>query len=320
MVTRKNEKTPKGIEVCLPASTSNLGAGFDCFGLALNLYLTIRATVNTEAKEPCKVKTTGARENASLPRNSANLIYRAMAFAAAHEGFKLPPLELAVHNEIPLASGLGSSAAVIVGGIKLASLIAEHELSDETIQNLANEFEGHPDNVGATLYGGFVRSCVKRNGEVVAIRSEWPKDIKIVVVSPHSQVSTHATRAQLPRTVSRADAVFNLQRSALFASAVERQRYDLFWEAMRDKLHQKQRELLVPGLQQALSIEKRDGLLGVALSGAGPSVVALADKNPEAIGKAINESFQKNKIQSTVRVLEADNEGCRINTVRNPSS
>jgi homoserine kinase len=307
----KKEKTTTPVEVCIPASSSNLGAGFDCFGVALNLHLTIRATASWRVKQ-CKVRTSGARENSALPKGPTNLIYRAMSFAAAREQLQLPPVELAVHNEIPLASGLGSSAAAIVGGIKLAGLLCDSNLPDARIQNLAAEFEGHPDNVGATLYGGFVMSCLKDVDEVFAIKHEWPRDIKFVVVSPRSQVSTQAARAQLPRTVSRSDAIFNLQRAALFASVLEKRRYDLLWDVMHDRLHQTQRSSLVPGIREALEVDKQKGLLGIALSGAGPSIVALVNENEKQIGNTIAACFQRNKIQSTVRVLEADNEGCRV--------
>jgi len=300
------------VEICLPASSSNLGAGFDCFGLALNLYLTIQVKVTPNAKDECRVRTTGPRENAALPKNATNLIYRAMAYAAAREKFKLPRVQLTVHNEIPLASGLGSSAAAIVGGIKLASLLSGHQFTEQQIHSLANEFEGHPDNVGAAVYGGFVISCISNSGEALAVKLEWPSDIKIVVVSPRSQVSTQAARAQLPRTVSRSDAIFNLQRASLFAAALERRRNDLLWDAMQDRLHQARRESLVPGVREALRIKKRDGLLGIALSGAGPSVVALVDEDVEQIGETIAECFRKQNLHTTVRVLEADNQGCRI--------
>src|SRR6185436_9653995 len=144
------------IELRVPASTSNLGPGFDCFGLALKLYLTVRATAVPMAKESCRVRTTGATENRALAKNASNLIYRAMSFAAGREKVELPPVDLSVHNEIPLASGLGSSAAAIVAGIKLAGMLCESPLSDQKVQNYATEFEGHPDNVGASLFGGFV--------------------------------------------------------------------------------------------------------------------------------------------------------------------
>ena len=311
MPAQKNNNG-SAFEVCLPASTSNLGAGFDCFGLALNLYLTIRATPNPKAKEECRVRTTGPRENASLPKNSTNLIYRAMAYAAKREHFTLPPVDLVVHNEIPLASGLGSSGAAIVGGIKLSGLLTGKELTDEKIQTYATEFEGHPDNVAAALYGGFVINCVTSNGEVLSIKSDWPKDIQIVVVSPRSQLSTLTARAQLPRSVSRVDAVHNVQRAALFASSLENRRYDFLWEAMRDRLHQPARESLVPGLREALALPRKPGLLGIALSGAGPGILALVNDQPKEIGGEIAKCFEAHKIHSTIRVLEADNQGCQV--------
>src|ERR1041385_6704591 len=155
-------------EVRVPASTSNLGPGFDCFGLALKLYLTVSALVTLDATEPCRVTTTGAKGNESLPRNAVNLIYRAMSFAARREDASLPPVELNVHNKIPLASGLGSSAAAIVAGVKLAGLITGREISDQVVQNYATEFEGHPDNVAASLYGGFLASCIANDATVIS--------------------------------------------------------------------------------------------------------------------------------------------------------
>jgi homoserine kinase len=217
-----------------------------------------------------------------------------------------------VHNEIPLASGLGSSAAAIVAGIKLCGLIAGREINDQTIQNYANEFEGHPDNVTATLFGGFVATCVKNDGGVITTRFAWPTQIRVMVVSPRSQLPTHVARAALPRSITRADAVHNHQRTAIFISALAQQRYDLLWEAMRDRIHQPRRESLVPGLSEALALPQMPGLLGVALSGAGPSIVALVDANEKQIGNKIANCFRANKIQSTVRVLEVDNEGCRV--------
>ncbi len=299
------------MEVRVPASTSNLGPGFDCFGLALKLYLTVRAGARPDACDPCNVTTTGARENEALPRNSANLIYRAMTFAARREGVSLPPVELNVHNEIPLASGLGSSAAAIVAGIKLCSLLTNHAISDQTIQNYATEFEGHPDNVTASLYGGFTISCVTHDRTAVSAKFDWPSHIRAVVVSPHSQLPTHVARAALARTISRGCAVHNLQRTALFTAAIAQQRYDLFWDAMKDELHQPQRQSLVPGLAEALALPRMEGLLGVALSGAGPSIFALATDRTEEIGARIASCFSAHKIESTLRTLEVDNDGCR---------
>ena len=298
-------------EIRIPASTSNLGPGFDCFGLALKLYLTVRAAATPEATEPCRVTTTGAEENEALPRNAANLIYRAMAFAARCETVSLPPVEFTVHNEIPLASGLGSSAAAIVAGIKLCSLLTGHAMSDTVVQDYATEFEGHPDNVIASLYGGFVIGCVRSDRKVVTARFAWPAEVRAVVVSPHSQLPTHVARAALPRMVSRAQAVHNLQRTALFTAALAQGRYELLWDAMQDQLHQPQRESLVPGLAEALALPRLPGLLGIALSGAGPSILALVTDHEDEIGARIASCFHTHKIDSEVRTLEIDNDGCR---------
>ena len=298
-------------EVRVPASTSNLGPGFDCFGLALQLYLSVSATAVPDASEPCRVNTTGATENEALPRNSVNLIYRAMSFAASRERTSLSPIELTVHNEIPLASGLGSSAAAIVAGIKLGALLTGKPISDQMVLNYATEFEGHPDNVAASLYGGFVASCVRADGTALWAKLDWPEQIRVVVVSPHSQLPTHVARAALPRTVTRIDAVYNLQRAALFTAAIAQQRYDLLREAMRDRLHQPHRESLVPGLAEALALPHMRGLLGIALSGAGPSIVALVNDNDQEIGARIANCFKARDIDSTIRLLVVDNEGAQ---------
>ncbi len=302
--------TQNTFEVQVPGSTSNLGSGFDCFGLALKLYLTVRATTVPNAAQPCHVTTTGAKENEALPRNAVNLIYRAMSFAARSEGTSLPPVEIIAHNEIPLASGLGSSAAAIIAGIKLAGLITGKDICNQSILNYATEFEGHPDNVAASLHGGFIASCISSDKTVLSAKFDWPKRIRVVVVSPNSQLPTHVARAALQRTVSRVDAVYNLQRATLFVAAIAQQRYDTLWEAMRDRLHQPQRESLVPGLAAALALPRMPGLLGIALSGAGPSIVSLVESNEEEIGQRIAKCF---KVESTIRTLDVDNEGCRVN-------
>ncbi len=299
------------MKVRVPASTSNLGPGFDCFGLALKLYLTVEATAVAEASEPCRVTTSGAKENEALPRNAVNLIYRAMSFAAHREGVSLPCVELTVHNEIPLASGLGSSAAAIVAGIKLSALITGKAIDDQSVLNYATEFEGHPDNVAASIFGGFLASCIRSDGTVLSTKFDWPAQIRVVVVSPQSQLPTHVARAALPRTITRIDAVQNLQRTALFTAALAQQRYDLFWEAMRDRLHQPYRESLVPGLAEALALPRTPGLLGIALSGAGPSIVALVDDDDDEIGARIASCFKARNIESTTRTLEVDNQGAR---------
>ena len=323
MTKQVNSKAPKerrgaterAVEVRLPASTSNLGAGFDCFGLALQLYLTVRATVDLKYKVKCRVHIRGGKQNVSLPRNAENLIYRSLAYVATREAQVLPPLHLAVHNEIPVGGGLGSSATAIVAGIKLFELLHDFELPNEKVLQYATEFESHADNVAATLLGGFVVTCNSREG-IIAVKRSWPSDIKIVVVSPELHLDTKLARAALPRLINHVDGVFNLQRAALFNAALFEHRYDLLWEAMQDRLHQRKRSTLIPGLAEALAIPRQPGLLGIALSGAGPSVLALAQDHFEEIGETIAQSFKRHEIKTRVRPLDIDSAGCQGRVLR----
>ena len=149
------------------------------------------------------------------------------------------------------------------------------------------------------------------SAEIVVVRKDWPPDIQVVVVAPNSPLATRLARAALPEHVNHVDAVFNLQRAALFNAALTEHRYDLLWEAMQDRLHQEKRQSLVPGLAEALATPRMPGLLGLALSGAGPSVLALAEKNLEQIGESIARCFRLRRIDTTVRQLEIDTVGCQ---------
>jgi homoserine kinase len=169
--------------------------------------------------------------------------------------------------------------------------------------------EGHADNVGAALIGGFVVTFTRGDGSVVAVRKNWPKMVRLIVVTPTTGLETKKSRAVLAQTVSRTDAVHNLQRTALFVAAIEERRFDLLWDAMEDRLHQNARQSLIPGLGDVLNLPRMPGLLGVALSGAGPSVIALATDRFSEIGKAIASRFERNGVAASVRILEAAQDG-----------
>jgi homoserine kinase len=302
----------RSIEVRVPASTANLGAGFDCLGLALEMYLTVRATIQIRPGSRTLARTRGVG-SASLPKSpEQNLIFRAMRYAAEQEGFELPIVRLAVKNEIPMAGGLGSSAAAAVAGIALAYATAGSSLLRENALRYAKEIEGHADNAAAALLGGLVVAYSHSDGRVGATRLAWPKMIRVIAVTPAIGLPTKKSRAALPAQVPLADAVQNLQHSALFIAAIEPRRYDLIWDAMQDRLHQHYREKLVPGLAEALAIPQMPGLLGLALSGAGPSVVALATAGFDEIGKAIAARFEHAGVAATIRFLEVAQEGVSI--------
>jgi homoserine kinase len=294
------------LEVRVPASTANLGAGFDCFGLALNLHLTVRATFLSGVANRSRVRSRGAKGSALLARvPEENLIFQAMQRVAQQEGFTLPAIRLAVHNLIPVAGGLGSSAAAIVAGTVLAFSAAGRKMTRDAALHYATKLEGHADNVAAALLGGLAVTAIRENGTVVAIRKDWPVEIRIVAVTPDLALETKKARAVLPRNIQREDAVHNLQRSALLLAALEEKRFDLLWDALQDRLHQHYRESLVPGLGDILRSPHAPGLLGIALSGAGPSIIALANDRFEEIGKSVAGHFERHGLASTVRILDA---------------
>ena len=297
-------------EVRVPASTANLGAGFDCLGLALEMYLSVRASLLAGTTSRTVARSRGVRGTSELPSSpDENLIFRAMRHTAEREGFQLPRVRLAVQNEIPVAGGLGSSAAATVAGVALGFSVTGRPIPKDAVLRYAAEMEGHPDNVAAALLGGLVVTLTRSDGNVIAIRKRWPKVIRLIVVTPNLKLETKKSRAVLPQSVSRADAVHNLQRSTLFIAALEDRRYDLLWDAMQDRLHQTARQALIPGLSEILALPRAPGLLGVALSGAGPSVVALATERFEEIGKTIARCFERHDLAPTIRNLEAAQEG-----------
>ena len=291
----------------VPSSTSNLGPGFDSQGIALNLYLTI----DVEPTQDSHITFTFTGEGASDLNSAAenNLIHTAMQFVAEREGVALTPARLNVTNEIPLARGLGSSAAAIIAGFSAFEIITGTTLSIDKLLAYATEMEHHSDNVAAALLGSFVVSCVADDGRVFASRVTWPDEVRAVVVIPNFKVRTEDSRRAVPLQLSRQDAVFNIQRAALFVAALAERRYDLLREAMRDKLHQPFRAPLVPGLEEILSLENVDGLLGVALSGSGPTVFALATHNFDNVAQAIAACFESRGIECATRFLEVEKAG-----------
>jgi homoserine kinase len=309
-MTPAHEVSPEfSIDVRVPASTANLGAGFDCLGLALELYLNVRATVLSKPGARVVVRSRGVRGSSALPSApEENLISRAMRHTADRQGFHLPPVRLAVQNDIPMASGLGSSAAATVAGVVLGFSVARRAVPKEAALQYAGEVEGHTDNVAASLLGGLVVTFTRDDGSIIGVQKRWPKMIRAVAVTPLFELATKK-RAVLPKTVERTDAVHNLQRAALLVAALEERRYDLIWDALQDRLHQRYRQALIPGLEEILALPKMPGLLGIALSGAGPSVIALATDRFDAIGKEIASRFERHGLTATFQMLEIAQEG-----------
>lgn len=310
---------PSAVRVRVPASSANLGPGFDTLALALGLYL--RCTLR-EFKNGLKVNVSGT-DTAGIPYDRSNLILK--AFSRLADKKLLNNVELEIENEIPLGRGLGSSAAAIVAGLALANEWTGSRRSREQLIQAASEMEGHPDNVSAAVRGGLVVSCQAADGSVIAENSPIYEGLEIVVVIPEFRLSTESARAALPRKYSRQDAVFNVQRVALLMRAFRQRgkkqaRRDLFAEAMRDRLHQPYRAPLVPGFEEALQLSDIRGLLGVALSGAGPSVLAFCEGRTREIGEAIAACFRKHGIQAEARRLPVDHDGLIVEKLHKRSN
>jgi homoserine kinase len=293
----------KGAAVRVPASSANLGPGFDVLALALDLHLTV------EARESVSTTITWKGEGAGeVPLNRKNLIVR-----AAEEPFKgwsrpLTGLELRVRNEIPIGRGLGSSAAAIVGGILLGAKLRGLRMPAQRILELAIPLEGHGDNLAAALYGGFC-IAVLENGGVRVHRLDWPPRWRAVLFVPHDVSPTHEARRLVPRRPAREDAVFNLGRVAEWVLACSRKDRSLVASAMDDRLHQPGRAKAYPYLDDTIAAAEQAGALGAALSGAGGSVIAIADRNLAAVGKAMVRAAGSSGTRGTVATLRAATRG-----------
>jgi homoserine kinase len=299
-------------KVRVPASTSNLGPGFDTLGLALRLYLEVEAEVREEGVDDCACVAAEGEGAAGLPRSRENMICRAFHLAAAREGVKPPPVFFRVRNEIPVTRGLGSSAAAAVAGISAFEAVTGHAIPLDRLFAYGLEMEGHCDNFGASVLGGLVTACSVEGRPPLVVRRDWPEELRAVLVIPNVHLRTSAARGILPQSVPRKDAIFDVQRVSLFHAAIAERRYDLLGEAMRDALHQPYRESLLPGLREVFALEPDDKMLGVALSGAGSAVIALATGDFDAVAARVERCFAEHGVETETLVLGIDPDGRRV--------
>jgi homoserine kinase len=244
-----------------------------------------------------------------VPLEGEDYVARSITTLAAREGVDFPALDLDIDSDIPMQSGLGSSAAATVAGLRLYDALAGGDVRDLIQEGTA--FEGHPDNIAAALLGGLATGCVCDDGRVIAGSVPWPARVRFVAATPDIRVKTSDARQVLPEQISREDAIFNLQRVALLLQAVQFDRPELLREAIRDRWHQPYRAALVPGLADALALEHPD-LVGVCLSGAGPTVVALVIGSIESIQDALTGIYSRLGVPCHIRVLDAHNGPARF--------
>jgi homoserine kinase len=301
-------------DIAVPASVANLGPGLDTLAVALELYLHVRArTLPGGGRNELRFNFVGCE------LDGQNFIERAFRFMAVRDGIDFPSLSVEVRSEVPSRSGLGSSAAATVAGLRLYDALFGPFATQELL-NVASELEGHPDNAAAALLGGLTSSCELEDGSVIALSMPWPEAIRFVVLTPDLGLDTASSRRALPKRLGREEVVFNLQRVALLFQALQSREYSLLREALRDRCHQPFRLLLVPGLEQILELEHPD-LLGVCLAGAGPSILALAEKNADAVRELLARTYRPLGIPFTVRTLRAYQNGtCKLQDPLSPAA
>lgn len=299
------------VRVWVPASTANLGAGFDALGLALGLYNEIEVTYDGGGGGlHLAIQGEGAERLQAL--GAQNLVARAVAGTLAHLGMPAVGIRVHVLNRIPLSRGLGSSSAAVVGGVAAAAALAGATLSPEELLDLALPLEGHPDNIAPALLGGLTVATLV-DGKVRCVKLPVPDGLQAVAVIPDFRLSTVKARQALPPMVPRSDAVFNVGRVALFLGALQAGRLDLLRVAVKDRLHEPYRAPLVPGMPEVLAEGERAGALACFLSGAGPTLLALVAGDPGDVGERMARCWHAHAgITARVQGLAIDRQGVRV--------
>ena len=290
----------------VPASSANLGPGFDALGLALSPYLDCRFRL----ADKLTIRASGRDANL-ISTAEDNLIWQTALTVAEHTGETMPPVELEVHNDIPLGKGLGSSAAALTAGVILADVMLGLGWKNYRILDEAARIEGHPDNVAACVLGSIVASAIDSSGMTRAVRLELPPSFEVAVVVPDFPLPTHEARAVLPDSYSKADAVFNVQRSALLIAALATGTISAFPAALEDRLHQPYRQRLVPGLEEILKL-RAPGLLGCCLSGAGPSILVFFEKGHEQVVRHVQQIFEAHGHSAEILDSKVDRQGYQL--------
>jgi len=295
------------VAVRVPATTANLGPGFDALGMALKLYNTVE--LEETGGSGFQIEITGEGEDL-LPRDEGNLVARAVDKLFHKVNYSLQGWKVRLENKIPLQRGLGSSASAIVGGLLAANAVAGSPFSQRELLAQAIEIEGHPDNVAAALLGGIV-AVAEQDGNYFYTSFTPPKELVIYAVIPNFTLSTKAARSVLPQLVPMKDVVFNLGRVALLISILKEGNWDLLTVALKDRIHQPYRSRLIPGMTEAFEAAEQAGAYGAVLSGAGPTLIAFGPPGLE-IGEAMGRVLRTYGIEAEARKLEPSLRGAYI--------
>lgn len=305
-----NTESSEKVIARIPASTTNLGPGFDVLGLALQLY----STVTLEPSETDSEVIVIGVDADKIPSTPEHIAFQAVELVFKRSGTKRPNgFKLHIDNGIPAIRGLGGSGTAILGGLLTANVLCDRPFSDAELLNFATEIEGHPDNVAASLYGGIVVSA-RENGEVYTVQLACPPELSIVLAIPDFPLSTKQAREVLPKSVDFADAVYNTSRSTLLIASIATGQFEMLRVAMKDRLHQPYRTSLIPGFNDVAEAAITNKALSVALSGAGPTIAAYCIAHAEQVAEQMQIAFNKHQIACDVKILKPDANGANVST------
>ena len=301
----------------VPATTANLGPGFDCLGLALPIYniVTIEETVlpstGVEINVLQDVENEELLELNSIPEDKDNIVYNAVEMLYNLVGQEANELKINIKANIPIARGLGSSASVIVGGLLAANELLGFPADEAALLSIATEAEGHPDNVAPAILGGLVMSSMEDDGSIIYRKLDWPDDWHLTVCVPDFELSTNISRSVLPENVPLSDATYNSRRLAMLVHAINTKDTKLMKVALEDRLHQPYRAKLIPGFTEIKNaLKNEDDVLGTVISGAGPAIVIISQKNiTEKIQDTVKEIWDNLNIHSEIRTLSVELQG-----------
>ncbi len=302
------------VKVKVPATTANLGPGFDALGLALDLWNEAEFRATGDGKITVQVKGEG---KGRLPTDESNAVAAAALQVYQLAGKPCPGMHIRCLNRVPLGSGLGSSSAAMLTGMLGANVLLGSPFSREEILKLAIETEGHPDNVAPAMLGGLVASIIHEE-HVVSLRltlTSRRSPIHITVALPDFEFPTRQARAILPQQIERRDAIYNISRAVIVTEAFRVGDMEMLGEAMEDRLHQPYRIPLIPGAQSAMEAMKAAGAAAVALSGAGPSLIAFSSKAEAGIGAAAQRAFAQAGLSSRIYRLKISRKGAQVQMV-----
>ena len=308
------------VSVKVPASTANIGPGFDCLGIALPIYdtITIEETVlpgtGIEINLMAEDETVDEMTFENIPKDENSLIYKAIEMLYNSIGQEPSELRINVQSQIPIARGLGSSAAIIVGGLLAANKLLGNPADETAILAIATEVEGHPDNVAPAILGGFVLSNQEDDGTISYCKLKWPEEWDITICIPDFQLATDIARSVLPKEVPMQDAIFNAKHLAMLVQAINTKDSKLMKLALKDRLHQQYREKLVPGMAEIMNaFAHEDGVLGCVLSGAGPSILIISHNyDTDKIKAIVKDIWETQNIKVDIRTMGIEEQGARF--------